>query len=283
MKIINQIVDWKRDKFLERFIGKELLKTTCEEQWIKTLNGRKIYSHIHSPIIHGKFPGIILVPGGASPGTDYDKGTHLRAKDIASLGFTVLHYDPSGRGKTGGKEDYWGTCQQQELAWVVDYFSKLEYVPTDDIGILSFSIGIVIATGALSRFPMPPIRYLFDWEGPSSKFNITKNDTHKPLKNFPTSNEEFWKDREASKYIGNIECGYFRYQAEIDHVQGPYKGHAIELLNNATAGKALWTKCNDNPMNTLLDQEKESEYHWIPKGLNHRGQISKYLLDLQKQ
>ena len=230
----------------------------------------------------GKFPGVIFVPGGGSPGTDYDKGTGVRAKDVASLGFVVLHYDPSGRGKTKGEEDYWGLRHQQELSAVIDYFSRLPIVKDDNIGILSFSIGIVVASGALARFPIPEVKYLFDWEGPSNRFNATKNDTHKPLKGFPTSNDEFWREREAVKFISQIRCGYFRYQAEKDHVQGNYKGHAIELLNNAAKGTALWTRCNDNPVNMIFDEKKVDEYDWVPRDLNHKGRILKYLLEVQK-
>lgn len=283
MKIINKLINWKRNNFLESFIEKKLVKTTCREVWIEGPTGKKIYAHIHSPAVNGKFPGLIFVPGADSPGTHYDIGAGVRAIDAASLGFSVLHYDPSGRGKTGGKEDHWGSYHQEELSCVASHFSRLPFVAYDNIGIMSFSIGIVIATGALARFPIPSISYLFDWEGPSNKFNTTKNDTHKPLNKFPTSNETFWNEREASKYIGDIECGYFRYQSETDHVQGTYKGHAIELLNKATEGKALWTRCNDNPMNTLFDDEKEQSYNWVPHRLNHRGQILKYLLSIQEK
>lgn len=269
---------------LGTFIGKPLTETYDKEIWIETPSGRNIYAHVHCPNKDGVYPGVVIIPGGNSCGTDYDKfWAEIRAQDIASLGFVVLHYDPSGRGKSGGKEDYWGQVHQQELSWVVNYFSQLEEVKGQNIGIMSFSIGIIIATGALARFPMPGIKYLFDWEGPSNRHNITRNDTHKPLLNFHTSNDEFWKEREASSFIGNIKCGYFRYQAELDHVQGNYKGHAIELLNMATKGKAAWTVCNDNPVNLFFDESKTQEYRWVPPRLNHKGQILKYLVELQKE
>ncbi len=258
-----------------------MLETNYKEVRIKISTSQNIYAHIHRPVMIGKLPGIVIVPGGNSSGTDYDTGAGISAIDIASLGFIVLHYDPSGRGKTGGKEDHWGSIHQQQLSKVVDYFSGLPFVLHDNIGILSFSIGIIIASGSLARYPMPGVKYLFDWEGPSNRFNITLNNTHEPLKCFHTSNEEFWKEREPVSFIGNINCGYFRYQAEIDHVQGNYMGHAIELLNKATTGKALWTKCNDNPGNTIFDEDKVDEYHWLSKHINHRWQILKYLLEMQ--
>jgi len=281
MGILAKLRDWKSGIKLGSFLGRELARTTIKEVWIE-LPTHRVYAHIHTPEVIGRHPGVLIVPGANSPGTDYDKGTGVRAKDVASLGFVVLHYDPSGRGKSGGKEDYWGAVHQQELSQVVDYFSRLPMVKEDDLGIMSFSIGIIIASGALASFPMPKVKYLFDWEGPSNRFNTTKNDTHKPLKSFPTSNDEFWKEREAARFIGDIKCGYFRYQADVDHVQGGYKGQAIELLNNAAKGKALWTRCNDNPVNTLFDEKKADEYDWVPQHLNHKGRILKYLLEVQK-
>ena len=40
--------------------------------------------------------------------------------------------------------------------------------------------------GALVKFDVPEIRYLFDWECPSNRFNIKRNDNHWSLsKGFP--------------------------------------------------------------------------------------------------
>jgi pimeloyl-ACP methyl ester carboxylesterase len=103
----------------------------------------------------------VFVPGGGSAGTDYDDDSEIIADDAAALGFTVLHYDPSGRGKTGGVEDYWGRGHQEELAHVVRYFAGHASTDNDHVGIVSFSIGIAISAGALARFPLP-VAYLFD-------------------------------------------------------------------------------------------------------------------------
>ena len=283
MNLIDKIQNWRIGLNLKKFAGTDLAETTFREAWIESRTGKKIYAHIHHPVASGRYPGLVIVPGADSPGTDYDRGVGIRAEDLASCGFTVLHYDPSGRGRTGGSEDYWGPIHQQELSLVIDSFSRLPEVAEENIGLLSFSVGIVIASGALARFTEHKIRYLFDWEGPSNRFNTTKNDTHKPLIGFPTSNDVFWREREAAGFIGNIECWYFRYQAEIDHVQGKYKGHAVELLNRATRGRALLTKCNNNPANTIFDENKPGEYSWVPAGLNHKGQIIRYLLELQRE
>ncbi len=281
MNIIRKMTDWYIDNSLGSFLGREIVEATYKEVWINAPTGYNIYAHIHRPKEQGKYPAIVIVPGAGSPGTDYDKRPALTAHDIASLGFTVLHYDPSGRGKTGGEEDHWGNIHQRELAEVIKIFSDLPSVNSENIGVMSFSIGIIIASGALSKYDLPQVKYLFDWEGPSNRVNTTKNDTHKPLLNFPTSNDLFWNDREAASFIGGIKCGYFRYQAYDDHVQGYSKAHAIELLNLATTGSAKWTQCNDNPVDMLYDENRIKEYSWVPSSLDHKGQILKYLLQVQ--
>ncbi len=265
------------DKFMNKL---HQVETTVDEGWIQNHLGDNIYIHVHRPVKPGKFPGVVMVPGGKSHGTMYDKGGELTAADLASMGFSVLHYDPSGRGRSSGKEDYWGVEHQKELAVVLDHFSKNSFTISDNMGVLSFSMGITIASGALATYDLPFVKYLFDWEGPSNKFNITKDDTYEPLKDFPTSDLEFWQEREASKYISHIKCYYFRYQSINDHVQGRYKGHAIELVNLATKGCSPWTRLNDNPPNIFFNGAGDTDCRWVPWYANHKQIILKYFLDL---
>jgi dienelactone hydrolase len=280
MNFLRRLFRKNKRHVFEDVAGYHLVATTCDETWIERPRGNNIYAHLHRPVEPGRYPGVVFVPGGGSTGTDYDGNTEVTADDVAALGFTVLHYDPSGRGKTGGEENFWGPMHQEELAHVVHSFAKTSSVDADRIGILSFSIGIAIAAGALARFDLP-VRYLFDWEGPSNRFNITKNDTHKPLMGFPTSNDLFWNEREPSRFMSDIPCGYFRYQGEEDHMQGAYKGHAVELINLATRGKAAWTKCNDNPLDVFFDEGKIGDYHWVPWQSNQKSRILNYLLAVQ--
>lgn len=281
MKVSTRIVNQLASVLLNRLLGLQTVDTRYRETWIHMPDGNRLYAHIHGPRGEGKYPGVIIVPGASSPGTAYDRGSEVTADDIASCGFTVLHYDPSGRGKSGGKEDFWGPVQQDELIHVIRALSKEPDVDPGNIGIFSFSIGIIIAMGALSRFPDSGISYLYDWEGPSNRFNITKNDSHKPLKRFPTSNLDFWRPREPCRFADAIGCGYFRYQARIDHMQGAEKGHAMELLNLATSGRAAWTRMNDNSPNCFVSANAPEQCHWVPAWKNHKGQMLKYLLEIQ--
>ncbi len=266
---------------LVRKIGRKPLPTTSHEMWIPTKNGNRLYAHLHRPAISGDFPGVVFVPGAASCGTDYDKAGEMQPKTVAALGFVVVHYDPSGRGQTGGEEDFWGSRQQDELADVLLWTQSQSNVKKDNLGVVSFSIGITIASGALARHAaeLPFVRYLYDWEGPSNRFNITKNDTHPPLWQFHTTDDDFWENREACTFIGRIQCGYFRYQAMIDHMQEEKKDHAVELINLATRGEAAWTQLNTNPRNSPYTLPV-SDSCWIPPEKNNKTHILRLFLSV---
>ncbi|MBI5815256.1 MAG: hypothetical protein HZB29_06555 [Nitrospinae bacterium] len=284
MSIFDGFARRRNRRFTENFLGVKLMETVMREEWVKTSSGVNVRVHVHAPATGAvKFPAVVFVPGGASRGTDYDYKGEISAWETAGLGHVVVTYDPSGRGGSGGVEDHWGPASQMELSEIIRWTAQLPQTDPDRIGVVSFSIGVAIATGALARFPTAPVRFLFDWEGPSSRKIITRNDTHKPLARFPSSNAAFWDEREASRFIGDMECGYFRYQAQVDHVQGTFKGHAMELLNAATQGRARWTRLNGNPPNITLDPERADKYRWIPQTENHRGTMLKFLLSLWEE
>lgn len=96
MGIIKKLGDWKSVIKFGSFLGRELVRTTIKKKWVEVPTHR-VYAHIHTPEVIGRHPGIVIVPGANSPGTDYDKGVSLRASEIAFCGLTVLHYDNSGR------------------------------------------------------------------------------------------------------------------------------------------------------------------------------------------
>lgn len=283
MGIMNRLVHVLGDRWIEYYTGKKTVLTCCREAWIPNPAGPAVYAHIHRPLEWTAGPGLVLVPGGLYRGTDLDSGRGVTATDLSSLGFCVLHYDPAGRGRTGGEEDYWGSRHQRELATIIDYFASLAEVDENDVSVISFSIGICIAAGALGRYCGRSVRLLFDWEGPSNRFNITRNDTHKPLRNMPSSDVLFWSEREPAASIGGIRCGYFRYQSLRDHMQGTYKGHALEMVNAAARGSAQWVRMNDNPIGTLFDAARVDSYHWVPFYRNHKAQVMKYILECQNQ
>lgn len=219
-----------------------------EECWVDSPGGNSIYCHVHRPAKRQRWPGIVLVPSGLQSGSIFDKwfALNITASDLASRGYAVVHFDPQGRGRTPGEEDFGGGAQQADLNCILSFFAELDYVDPDSIGIASFSLGISIACGTLANYSgNVRVRYLFDWEGPTDRYEITLHDSHVLFKNYPTSNDEFWNLREAINHIGRIRCGYFRYQCRKDHVHKEYKEHALKMVNAASSGSARWVRLNN--------------------------------------
>ncbi len=281
MKPLDQIIFRRNKYFTEKTLGKKLAQVKTEEFSVTSFNGDRLKAHLTTPtngIDTSPLPGVIFIPGGITEGTRYDKRGELTAPEVAGMGFAVMTYDPSGRGGSDGVENRCGAIHQQELADVVRFFSEREEVDEKKIGLFSFSIGVTIAVGFLASYCSDDLTYLFDWEGPSNRFVITRNDTHPPFTEHPCSDETFWSEREPTGSIGDIKCAYYRYQGVEDHVQGRFVGHAIELVNLATKGKASCTQLNDNKSDMLFDESKIDEYHWISPGDDNKATILKHFL-----
>jgi hypothetical protein len=185
---------------------------------------------------------------------------------------------------SSGEEDYWGERHQDEARGILDFMLRHRTVAGCSIGVLSLSMGITIAAGALAGYQeIGRVGFLFDWEGPSNRFVTTLQDTHPLFRNFPTTDDAFWNSREARSSIGSVRCGYFRYQCEEDHVQGTYKGHAMELVNLATRGAARWTRCNDNPADMVFDETAGAGYHWVSARTDQKDQMLRYLKEIQER
>jgi len=248
----------------------KLYPTTSERPvWIAGPAGAKLYAHVHTPNVTGRFPGLVMVPGGVGDGRIFDVRNGRSAPEIARRGFVVVHFDPEGRGRSRGKENYNGYRHQDDLALVIRYLAQLPEVDSDNLGVITFSYGITMAAGCLARYRDLPVKYLIDVEGPSNTQNICyRMPTGRLVAPLwrevvpPEEHADFWRERQAVNFIGQIRCRYLRVQKWWDHVHGPYKGHAIELLNTATQA-GVWTRCNDNPPNILYDPEHLEKYHWL--------------------
>lgn len=196
----------------------------------------------------GTSPVLVLVPGGVGT-IDPQK-----ARILANEGFTVVFFDPDGRGESRGIEDYGGTIHQDGLASVIRAVAQLPEVDETRIGVASFSYGITMATGALSRNPDLPIRFYIDWEGPIDREYTTVGCTRNTMKIDwqPCENDEWWATREAINFIADLQIPYQRLQTEKDHVQ-PTNAHAIEIVNAAVDGGVPWVRLNDYPANERYD------------------------------
>jgi hypothetical protein len=174
-----------------------------------------------------------------------------------------------------------GHAGQDAIAILLKHLLSLPEVDKDNVGLVTFSFGVVGGTGALARHPELQVKFLIDWEGPSGPQNLRwVPPGHKIVRNHPATDVAFWKERTASEFIKKIRCRYLRLQADEDHVQVLGENqHAIEMLNSATAGLCPWTRCNDNPPNIRYDAEhpEKERRRWFP-GKPPRADMEKIIL-----
>lgn len=206
-------------------------------------------------------PALVLVPGGNGFSVDFTKPGRATIPTLTSDGVVVILFDPDGRGKSQGTEDYNGFTQQDGLAAVIEFASGLPEVDSTQMGLVSYSYGSTMASGVLARHPDLPIRFLIDWEGPANRDDTGGCDGaglgH--LQEVATcADETFWQEREAATFALSLTVPYLRLQSKKDHVQ-PDNNHALLMLNNATStayggnGQSPWTRLNDLPPNQVFD------------------------------
>ena len=217
-----------------------------------------------------KYPAFVFVPGGlrfgSKPG-EFEPSAFVRA------GFVVGYFDPDGRGESAGSEDWNGKVHQDGLHAVLKLFAGLKFVNKDNLGVLSYSLGLALAAGALGRYPDdPPLKYFIDMEGPSDRIYITKHDdpSIRGFDGHTTKDEDWWAEREAVRSIQNIHCAYLRIQHESDHAQREDKQHAIDMIDASTNTKfggkcqALWTRVNGAENEPNKTYTKENPPKWLP-------------------
>jgi pimeloyl-ACP methyl ester carboxylesterase len=199
-------------------------------------------------------PALILVPGGSGSSASFRK-PNGEFYAFPQAGYAVIVFDPDGRGQSTGKEDYNGFIQQDGLAAVIEFAATLPGVDAARIGLISYSYGITMASGALARHPDLPVKFLIDWEGPANRDDTGGCDAGSlgHLQDVASCTDEaFWAQREASTFIAQIRVPYQRIQSQKDHVQ-PDNIHAILMVNNAVAGGVPWVRLNDLPPNQTYD------------------------------
>lgn len=223
---------------------------------VNPASGARLWAMVFYPgdSLQGKkYPAVIVVPGGLSFGSQY---AFTREPSIfVNEGFVVAYFDPDGRGRSEGTENYGGKVHQDGLNAFIKKVSALEFTDKADIGVVSFSAGVITATGALARYPGDPeVRYFIDVEGPSSKryMKLLRSKELKDTKSGRTikKDEAWWREREAARWAEQLTIPYLRIQSTIDHVHGTEKGHAVEMIRAATnksfggLGRSPWTRVN---------------------------------------
>ena len=238
------------------------LASTTETHWVTNpTSGANLFVQVITPEgwNGAALPALVLIPGGSGDSshfTDKPQRTQLKLE----AGFALVVFDPDGRGQSEGQEDDNGYTHQDGLAAVIQYAAQLPQIDAEGIGLVSYSYGITMASGALARHPELPIRFLIDWEGPANRNDTggCDEDNLGHLIGHPCDDENFWSQHEASTFALNIQVPYQRLQSEEDHVQQD-NDHAILMINYATAEddgghvQAPWTRLNDLPPNQVYD------------------------------
>ena len=252
---------------------------------IPSLNGNLIGIRIVKPDGEGPFPVLIGIAGGDGL---YAFNQFEFSDRLVDLGVVAVDFAPQGRGDSEGGDDFHGYVHQDDLKAIVDFVSGLPFARGDQIGVLSFSYGVALAAGALSRYPEMPVAFLIDWEGPSNpgrdlQRGIEDNETWAintlarlsggeevttedygglRIHGGAISDEAYWAERDAARFARGLPCPYLRVQFDQDHVQGMSKSAMMEIINAATEYSHQWTRCNDNPANIIYTEGELPKYHF---------------------
>ena len=211
-------------------------------------------------------PALILVPGGTGA-TEPRK-----AEALAAEGFLVIIFDPEGRGRSEGTEDYNGFIGQDGLAAVIEAATALPGLDANRYGLVSYSYGVTLATGALARHPDLPIDFYIDWEGPVDRTYTTTGcggNRAGGIQWQPCTDDGWWSEREALTFIAQIRVPYQRIQSQTDHVQRN-NNHAIDIVNAAVAAGLPWVRLNDYPTNQTYDASNASRPAMLSDSLDKK-------------
>jgi transglutaminase-like putative cysteine protease len=235
------------------------------EVWVTNpTSGIDLCTHIHKPsseIPSDGYPVVLLVPGGSGHGTQFDYSPLV--SQITDEGFVVVVFDPEGRGRTKGNDDESGVIHQDGMHAVLKYIANLDYIDMDNIGVVSFSFGLIMSGCTLGRYPLdPPVKFYIDREGPDGSLCDYSGKHGQSL----SIDEDFWEPREAYLFIEDYMGNYVRIQSEKDHVQKT-NDHAYRMIEHSTSteyggkGKCNWTRMNcdegdcANPPNTVFSKD----------------------------
>ncbi|MBM4055600.1 MAG: hypothetical protein FJ264_13255 [Planctomycetes bacterium] len=284
-------------------------ETEVESFNVTAPSGNTLYGLIRRPIHRlysdASFPALIVIPGDIEPGRTLAYSALVEL--ISEAGIVVVCFNAEGRVSddlddiaSEGTEDYYGFRHQDGLYEIINFVKERDYVIDENIGIFSYSFGISMAAGCVSRHPDASVKYIIDVEGPSDSYaaclepwsldrdasNDRENETyelfgHYSLERDPSEeNVAFWEEREAIRYIGDFRGYYLRIQGEWDHALPPsgkreltkftqpplwwQNKHAIGLVDAAIAGGVPWVRINmreqGNRVNSKYSFKKQPEY-----------------------
>ncbi len=249
---------------------------------VNPLTGDKQRARLY--YMEGTWPALIMVPGRGGDSEIFEKGNG--ALYAASKGFLVVTFDPLGRGESEGEPNDYGRLDQATL---YQLYLLAKQRGDGRVGVLSFSFGVAMVSGALADYDMP-IELWVDWEGPSDRIfaqvycgEIPREQIRSvPDEELDRVKEEiwqkiqsgysgepgscydnaYWEEREAVRLIERVSASevglYVRLQSDRDHVQPNYD-HSI-LMVNTMAGLGFRVRLNYGPENVTYDRRNITLY-----------------------
>jgi len=261
------------DSLVARFRGSRIER---RELWLTNTSGYRIFGHMHEPADDEVRPAVVLVPGrDLSGGIFCSRRYLLSADELAMHGIRTIHFDPVGRGRSWGHDDFCGQEGQDSLRTVLDFVHNRRNIDGTCVGLLSFSSGLCLAAPVLAREGRRlGTRFLVDWEGPATRHEILRGGPLPPSARtaMAADPERFWALREPIAWIHELRCHYVRIQARDDHNLGAGgQQSALKLVAEATRGEALSTRLGDNNADTAWRPEQAQTLDWATSdtgGLN---------------
>lgn len=206
---------------------------------VNPTSSAKLAVYLYTPAGSGPFPTLVV-----QEPVRVELRNARKRQPYLDAGLALVLYDPDGRGQSSGADDNGGAVQQDGLKAVVDWAAAQPGVDRARMGMVSFSAGVMAATGVLARYPELPIRFLIDWEGPSDRTSFGCDAGSPPGTSLPCADDAYWSQREARALVARVRVPYHRVQYETDHHQ-PDHHCAVEMAQAAIAAGNPDVRVND--------------------------------------
>lgn len=224
--------------------------TAQERVELRSAAGYPLAVTFTRPRAPGPWPAVLLCPGSEHGADSFEGwGGPLNTRELAARGLVVASFDPAGRGRSWGPEDYGGDEHQDNVRVVFAALRARPEVRPERVGVVAISLGLAMACGALARWPAElPAAFLLDWEGPHDRRFITAEGARMaPALGHRLDDDFYWHPREAVRHVGALRCPYVRVQADPDHAQPGPNRHALDMLQAAAAAGLDSFRLNEHP------------------------------------
>ena len=266
-----------RSRRLRRRTVGGLARMREQGTWFTLPDGYRVFAHVHSPSGDEPLPGVLLIPGLSGTGTSFDRLSALiSADEVAELGCVCVHFDPPGLGRSWGEYDFGGpACRKATLA-ALEFLARVPRVQ-GSLGVVAISLGVASGVHVVAQHGRRlGVDWLLDWEGPCDRQVITSFGTiMKPAMGHGLDDEAYWTPREAVRHVGRLPCRYLREQAAVDHAQGEYTTHAVDMVNAAVEGECPEVWLNGQRIRRPLGPSSVATVQWRD---GCRNETSKILL-----